>query len=164
MRTKGYYVTVSNLFFKILYVNFVIIAGFEKIPALRGLILEPADIPSFPKMFILLFHFLNRFYDTDIILGFSKWLNYDLYIIHSASDFQDLRSFIAQAQQCHLDRLDVLTPLDVMLQDRLLTQDPTSVISEAMSEKKHHEVGIMVDTVSALYKSTQSDLVRIIKR
>ena len=60
---------------------------------------------------------------------------------------------------CHLDRLDVLTSLDAILKGRHSTQNTTSVVSEAMSEKKIHEVGIMVDAVSFLYRITHSDLV-----
>ncbi|GFR97649.1 methyltransferase-like protein 25 [Elysia marginata] len=67
---------------------------------------------------------------------------------------KNLAAFISEAQKCHLDKLDVLTPLAV-----LLPENPSLVVSEAMSEKKLHEVGIMVDAVSALCKSTKSDLV-----
>ncbi|KAK3734912.1 hypothetical protein RRG08_038937 [Elysia crispata] len=72
---------------------------------------------------------------------------------------KDLGSFITEARMCHLDRLDVLTSLDAILKGRHSTQNTTSVVSEAMSEKKIHEVGIMVDAVSFLYRITHSDLV-----
>ncbi|RUS69364.1 hypothetical protein EGW08_022872 [Elysia chlorotica] len=72
---------------------------------------------------------------------------------------EDLRSFISEAEKCYLDRLDVLTSLDTILQRKPSTPDAISVVSEAMSEKKIHEVGVMVDAISFLYKITQSDLV-----
>lgn len=74
---------------------------------------------------------------------------------------ENLSSFISQAQSCHLERLGVLTPLKSLVPNQLLSdfENPFSVISEAMCEKKIHEVGIMVDTVATLYKTTYSDLI-----
>ncbi|GFO13788.1 chromosome 12 open reading frame 26, partial [Plakobranchus ocellatus] len=70
---------------------------------------------------------------------------------------KDLGSFIYQAQKCHLENLDVLTHLEAVLPH--CPSESSTVISEDMSLKKLHEVGIMVDIVSALFRSTQSDLV-----
>ncbi|XP_059153991.1 probable methyltransferase-like protein 25 isoform X2 [Physella acuta] len=72
-----------------------------------------------------------------------------------------LTAFIRQSHELFLENLGVLTPVeDILTVPNCHTEeDYHEIVSESMSMKKYHEVGIMSDTVSALYKSCAAHVV-----
>ncbi|CAL1527177.1 unnamed protein product [Lymnaea stagnalis] len=76
------------------------------------------------------------------------------------NDNKWLSSFTHQAYQCHLENLNILTSLsEAVGYQNMNTFKSHDVVSEAMSEKKVHEVGIMSEAVVATFSACQADII-----
>ncbi|XP_005109989.1 methyltransferase-like protein 25 [Aplysia californica] len=95
----------------------------------------------------------------DLPLGKAEFKNCTTSNEEFKTGVQWLKSFIQAALQFHMENTNTLQSIDTVLGEGKVLSEGREVVSEAMCQKKVHEVGLMSEVVVAMCSACSADLV-----